>query len=117
MNRKGSDLLDVFRSASKRPSGDGGGGAAARYGGSALSLARRHLVVVGAGAALLLVLAFVVGIGIGRGHKKPVGGGVPLASAATAHSWRLPGAALPRIGAQAQEVLPRVKAAFERDWP
>jgi hypothetical protein len=118
MNRKGSDLLDVFRSAPKRPSGDGGRRGGGGGGGTTLTLGRRHLLLAGAGAVLLVVLAFVAGIGIGRGHR---GGGragdVALANVGAARTWRLPGAALPRIGPRAEEVLPLVRAALERDWP
>jgi hypothetical protein len=117
MNRKGSDLLDVFRSSPRRSSGEGsrgGGGGEGRT----LTLGRRHLLVVGAGGVLLVVLAFVAGIGIGRGgSRKGAGADVPLARPGAARTWRLPGAALPRIGPRAEEVPPLVRAALERDWP
>ena len=118
MNRKGSDLLDVFRSAPRKSSGEGprsGGGGGGGGSGRTWTLGRRHLLVVGAGATLVVVLAFVAGIGIGRGKGRA--SGVPLAGAAAARTWRLPGAALPRIGTNAQQVVPLVKASLERDWP
>jgi hypothetical protein len=117
MMRKGSDLLDVFRSSPRRGSGEGARGGGGGGEGRTLTLGRRHLVVLGAGGVLLVVLAFVAGIGIGRGGARRGSGPDVALARGTARTWRLPGAALPRIGARAEEVVPLVRAALERDWP
>ncbi len=122
MNRK-SDLLDVFRSSpSKSPQPQGAAPSPARARtpkgpGQAIVLERRQALIVLSGVTLLVVLAFVGGIGIGRGSRKTARDATPgLSRAATA--WRIRGAELPWVGGPSgEDVRSRVAQAFPVRYP
>jgi hypothetical protein len=79
-----------------------------------MTLAGRRLLLVAAGTLLAVVLAFVVGVGIGRG-KGPADGESLARRAAS--SWRLRGRPLPRVGRRAEDYEKRVVAELERCYP
>lgn len=117
MNRK-SDLLDVFRSASSsKPAKGAASPRAARGPGAPIVLARRQVLILASGGVLLVVLAFVAGIGIGRGGRRSPSDTAPGLARGVV-SWRLVGAAIPRVGGPgAEDLRAKVQAEFERRWP
>jgi hypothetical protein len=126
MNRKDTDLLDLFRgpgggaprraarSASRASAGSSAGGR-----GGAISLDRRRAMLGAAAAVLVVVLAFVAGVGIGKAKGR--GGGEPPVAARLAQSegptWALTSAPIPPVGLSGESLPRKVYDELVRKWP
>jgi hypothetical protein len=122
MNRKDTDLLELFR-------GPGGGaprrssrGSAARASSSsssgAFSLDRRRAVLAAAAAVLVVVLAFVAGIGIGKAKSR---GSADVLAARLAQgqspTWSLTSQPIPQVGLSGENLPQKVYEELIRKWP
>jgi hypothetical protein len=121
MNRKDTDLLDLFRGpgggASRRATRSSGGGGGGARGGAAFSLDRRRATIAAAAAVLVVVLAFVAGVGIGRAKARGVAEAPAAARLAAGPTWSLTSTPLPPVGLSGENLPEKVYEELVRRWP